>query len=228
MTTETSAATTAEKKIYVSLRGLPLSFEIKWPFHKSTSGADFNVLHADIRLESSADGLHCPVAVNLSETLREVLPSMEPKDAEAPVINALRKDVDRRQLEFVKSGKLVPVQFSSRNYDFRNNRWAFGVLSAEDLRLLITRKVFWQTRISGGKVWIGDPTEALYAQTTVAFVLQEAATLAAQGLFTLSGEYATAKPALMDQAAKFEVDAQTALEELEKKHAYERGVPAKV
>src|SRR5579883_582555 len=135
----------AEKKIYVSLSGLPLSFELKWPFHKSTSGADFHVLHTDIRLES-AEGLHAPVAVNLSETLREVMPSLKAKDAEAPVINALRKDVDRRQIEFVKSGKLVPVHFSSRHYDFKRNRWAFGAKSEDEITQLLLRKAYWQTK----------------------------------------------------------------------------------
>ena len=56
----------------------------------------------------NSDGLHAPVAVNLSATVREVLASLDPKDAEAPVINALRKEVDRRQIEFVKSAKLKP------------------------------------------------------------------------------------------------------------------------
>src|SRR5215475_8247021 len=111
--------------IYVTLTGLPLSFQIHWPFHQSTSGADFWVLHADIRLEDSG-GLHAPVAVNLSATLHEVMPSLEPKDAQAPVINALRKEVDRKQVEFVKSGKLVPVNFSSRHWDFKRNLWVFG------------------------------------------------------------------------------------------------------
>ncbi len=216
----------AEKKIYVSLSGLPLSFELKWPFHKSTSGADFHVLHTDIRLES-AEGLHAPVAVNLSETLREVMPSLEAKDAEAPVINALRKDVDRRQIEFVKSGKLVPVHFSSRHYDFKRNVWVFGKAMDEDMSRLIARKVFWQTKLIGGPVWVGDPTDALYVQTTVEHLLQEAGKLAAQGLIKLERDRATATPALMNQSAKFEVDARAALEELEKKHAYERGVVAK-
>ena len=111
--------------IYVTLTGLPLSVEFKWPFHSSTAGADFWVLHADVKLGNS-EGLHAPVAVNLSATVREVLPSMEPKDVEGPVVNALRKEVDRRQIEFVKSGKLVPVQFSSRYYDFKRNKWMFG------------------------------------------------------------------------------------------------------
>src|SRR6202162_2641026 len=106
------------KKIWVTLSGLPLTISLEWPFHRSTSGADFWVLHGDIRLENSP-GLHAPVAVNLSVTVHEVLPSLEPKDTEGPVINALRKEVDRRQLEFVKSGKLVPVHFSSRHYDFK-------------------------------------------------------------------------------------------------------------
>src|SRR5271165_3522351 len=93
-------------------------------------------------------GLHAPVAVNLSATVREVLPSMEPKDAEAPVINSLRQDVDRRQLEFVKSGKLVPVQFSSRHYDFKRSKWVFGKAADENISLLISRKVFWQRRLT--------------------------------------------------------------------------------
>src|SRR6202158_5689497 len=103
------------KKTWVTLSGLPLTIELEWPFHRSTSGADFWVLHGDIRLEGS-EGLHAPMAVNLSATVREVLPSLEPKDAEAPVINALRKEVDKRQREFVKSGKLVPLPLSSRHY----------------------------------------------------------------------------------------------------------------
>ena len=80
------------KKIWVTLSGLPLTIALQWPFHQSTSGADFWVLHADVQLENS-DGLHAPMAVNLSATVREVLPSLEPRDVEAPVINALRSAI---------------------------------------------------------------------------------------------------------------------------------------
>jgi hypothetical protein len=211
-----------EKMTYVTLSGLPLSFHLEWPFRKSTSGADFFFLHADIRLEGSA-GLHAPVAVNLSATVREVLPSLEAKDVEGPVINALRKEVDRRQLEFVKSGKLVPVQFSSRHYDFKHSKWMFGKAGEDDIALLLARKVYWQTKFVGGTVWVGDPTEALYVETSVEHLLDVAKKLESQGLITLDGERATASPSLMEQAAKFEADMRAALEELEKKHAYERG-----
>jgi hypothetical protein len=211
-----------QKKIYVTLTGLPLSFHLEWPFRKSTSGADFFVLHADIRLENSA-GLHAPVAVNLSATVREVVPSLEAKDIEGPVINALRKEADRRQLEFAKSGKLVPVQFSSRHYDFKRGKWMFGRASDEDMALLLARKIYWQTRLVGGAAWAGDPTEALYVETSTEHLLDIAKKLGDQGLIKVEGESATANPSLMAQAEKFEADMRAALEELEKKHAFERG-----
>ena len=211
-----------EKKIYVTLSGLPLSFHLEWPFRKSTSGADFWFLHADIRLENS-EGLHAPVAVNLSATVREVIPSLEPKDLEGPVINALRKEVDRRQLEFVRSGKLVPVQFSSRHYDFKRNQWVFGKASDEDMARLLARKIYWQTRLVGATVGVGDPAEALYVQTSTAHVLEVARKLQAEGMINLNGELATANPQLMQRAEEFAADMRAALEELEKKHAFERG-----
>jgi len=219
---ERASGNDGSRKIYVTRSGLPLSFHLEWPFRKSTSGADFFVLHADIRLENS-EGLHAPVAVNLSTTVREVLPSLEAKDVEQPVINALRKEVDHRQIEFVKSGKLVPISFSSRHYDFKRAKWVFGKASDEEMELLLARKIYWQTRLVGGRVWIGDPTEALYVETPIEHLLDVAKKLEAQNLIQREGEWAVANASLMGQAAKFEVDMLTALEELEKKHAFERG-----
>src|SRR5208282_2487005 len=156
---------TTPKAIYVTRTGLPLSFKLEWPFHHATSGADFDVLHTVITLEDS-DGLRALVAVNLSATLREVLPSLEPKDTEGPVINALRKEVDHQQTEFAKSGKLVPLPLSSRHYSFKLKQWVFGKANDEEIARMIERKVYWQTYLAGGDVWLGDPIEALYLETT--------------------------------------------------------------
>jgi hypothetical protein len=217
-------AVDADKKIWVTLTGLPLTIKLNWPFHQSTSGADFSVLHGDIRLEGS-DGLHAPVAINLSQTVREVMPSLEPKDAEAPVINALRKEVDRRQIEFLKSGKLLPVPFSSRHYDFKRQQWIFGKATDDVMAEFIERKVFWQTRLAGDpRVWIADPAEAQYVQTTPNHLLEIAARLvAAQGLLRIEGEWAEPTSGLMNQAERFESSRRQAVEDLEKKHAFERG-----
>jgi hypothetical protein len=218
----TAIPTPISKTIYVTRTGLPLSFKLEWPFRRATSGADFDVLHTEIALENS-DGLRALVAVNLSVTLREVLPSLEPNDTEAPVINALRKEVDRKQTEFAKSGKLVPLPFSSRFYSFKLKQWVFGKASDEEIARLIERKVYWQTRLVGGDVWLSDPTEALYLDTTVARISEIGAGLAAQGLFTLAGGNATALPALMDQNNRFESEMAAAVLQLEQKHAFERG-----
>lgn len=224
MTEPGPQAVDAGKKIWVTLTGLPLTIKLNWPFHQSTSGADFSVLHGDIRLEGS-DGLHAPVAVNLSQTVREIMPSLEPQYAEAPVMNALRKEVDRRQIEFLKSGKLLPVPFSSRHYDFKRQQWIFGKASDDVMAEFIERKVYWQTRLAGEqRVWIADPAEAQYVQTTPNHLLEIACRLvAAQGLLRIDGEWAEPTSGLMNQSERFEAARRQALEDLEKKHAFERG-----
>lgn len=226
-----------DKKIWVTLTGLPLTIALEWPFRKSTSGADFWVLHGDIRLENGG-GLHAAVSVNLSATVREVLPSLEPADVEAPVINALRKEVDQRQIEFVKSGKLVPVPFSSRHCDFKRSKWVFGKATDEAIATFLERKVYWQTKLAppfardGGngaaleshRVWIGDPTEAQYLETTGEHLIEIAGrSLAGGGLARMNEEWAEATSGLMGRAAEFDGAMREAADELEKKHAYERG-----
>ena len=141
------------------------------------------------------------------------------------MINALRKEVDRRQIEFVKSGKLLPVPFSSRHYDFKRQQWVFGKATDDAMAEFVERKVYWQTTLAGEKrVWIGDPTEAQYLQTTPAHLIEIAARLvAAQGLLRIEGEFAEATAGLMGQAERFESARQQAMQELEKKHAFERG-----
>jgi len=221
-----AASDPTSQTIYVTRGGLPLRFEFDWPFRPATSGSDFAVLHAKITLENSG-GLRALVAVNLSATLREVLPSLERKDTEAPVISALRKEVDNKQIEFVKSGKLVPLPFSSRHYSFKQRRWLFGHATDDEIVRMIERKVYWQTRLVGGlagtDVWLGDPTEALYLDTTTDHIAEIAARLAGQGLFTLARRYARALPPLMEQSRRFESEMAASLRQLEEKHAFERG-----
>lgn len=222
MTAASNSLNTDAKIIYVTQSGLPLSFKFEWPFRAASSGADFHVLHAEIMLENSG-GLRALVAVNLSATLREVLPSLEPKDTKGPIINALRKDVDHKQIEFLKSAKLVPLPFSSRHYSFKRNQWIFGKATDEEIARMIERKVYWQTRLVGGDVWLGDAAEALYVETTTDHIAEVAAGLMQRGSFAMARRYATALPALMDQTDRFEAEMAHARRQLEEKHAFERG-----
>ena len=211
-----------EKKLYITIDGLPLTVDLHWPFHKSTSGSDWWVLHGTIRVETT-NGLHALVAVNLSATIKEVMSSLEPNDAEAPVINALRKEIDCKQLEFTKSPKLLPVHFSSRHYDFKRNRWRFEKATDEQIAAFLERNIFWQTKLVGGEVWTADATDAQYLDADTQHLARIAGQLASRGLIKMERAYATATDKLMAQSARFEVDLHAALEALEKKHAFERG-----
>lgn len=225
-TPESTPGASATGKLYITIAGLPLTISLKWPFRPSGGGADFFVLHGDIRLENT-DGLHVPVAINLTQTVREELASLDPKDTEAPVINALRKEVDNRQLEFLKSPKLLPVPFSSRFYDLRRKQWVFQHASDAELGDFLRRKIYWEHKLGAGtgKSWLTDPVDLLYLGATAERMLETAERLAAEGLIRLQDEHEYASPteALQAHAQRIEAEMRHAQQELEKKHAFERG-----
>lgn len=209
--------------IFVTLSGLPLFIDLKWPFHQASSGADFWVLHTDLRLADSS-GLHALIAVNLSLTIKDVLPSLDRHDTEAPVINALRKEVDNKQIEFMKSPKLIPVHFNSRYWSFKQNRWTFPSASDDQITQLLLRKIYWNDRLSkSAHTVIADPVDALYVSATPEHLHELAQKLVSQGLIKLAGEYASATDALHQHAEAFEADMKSVLNELQQKHAFERG-----
>jgi len=105
------------------------------------------VLHADIQLENPL--VSTPECSKpFCHGARSAAP-LEPKDAEAPVINALRKEVDRRQIEFLKSGKLLPVRSPAGTTNFKRQKWMFGKASDEVIGHFLERKIYWQTKLCG-------------------------------------------------------------------------------
>jgi DNA-dependent RNA polymerase auxiliary subunit epsilon len=115
------------------------------------------------------------------------------------------------------------VHFSSRHYDFGHKKWVFGKASDEEISRLLLRKVYWQKQRHETPAWVADPTEALYVESSPGHVLEVARRLEEKGLIKLEGEFASATSNLLAQAENFESSARAALEELEKKHAFERG-----
>jgi len=211
----------SNQKVYVTVSGLALLIKLEWPYHPSTSGADFWTLHSEIR--PVGKDLRALVAVNASATVRDVLPSLEPKDAESPTLNALRKQIDAYQVEFLKSAKLIPLAFSSRSYDFKRNKWAFHPATDEQISEFLLRKVYWQAKVSGGAVLIADPVDAQYLGTTPEKLLELAQNMAARGVMKVEGNSAKALDGLLQHAAAFEAAQESALEALNQKHAFERG-----
>ena len=85
-------------------------------------------------------------------------------------------------------------------------------INMERLRYLES-KVYWLSGILGNSkpVWIADPRDAQYLNTTEADLLRMAGHEAAEGMMSIDGEYAAATPALMARAAQYEAARDAAL-----------------
>lgn len=215
---------TDSNSTYVTLSGLPVRFELEWPFHLSQSGADWHSLHGGVWLDDGG-ALHADVAVNLTQTIKDALPSLEPHHAEAVVINAIRKDLDNKQLELLKSGKRQPVPVSSRHFNFKSSQLIFARADDQQIRDLLLRKAFWTAVRNGphAHARMADAIDALYVNSAPERLLEAARSLASNGLVRLDGEDAVATPALMAKKDEMESALHRALGELEAKHAFERG-----
>ena len=191
---------------FVTLSGVPVDIsELKWPFHPSTSGSDWYVLHGRAELLGSADGLHVEVAVNMTQTMKESLGSLDPEQAEGLVINSIRKTIDNGQLAFVKSGKLQPVHVTSRFYSFVTRKIQFPSQPEHDVLEMLKRRVFWVGARSGKEapVSIAHPYDCQYVNVSRDKMVELARQLAAQGLINLESEFATATDALLKEEPAF-------------------------
>ncbi|HVP53282.1 MAG TPA: hypothetical protein VMT05_14285, partial [Terriglobales bacterium] len=140
----------------ISLRGLPVRIELQWPFHRSEGGSDWYVCHGRLWLADGSD-LHADIALNLSESINEVLPSRDGELAFWIAVNTARKALDDRQLQLLKSGKRQPVPVSSRCYSIRREVWTFWSVQAGELEDFVARKVFWAGGLDRQPVLIADP-----------------------------------------------------------------------
>ncbi len=201
---------------YVTLGGLPLAFkDFLWPFHTSTSGADTHLVHGEIHIaDGGVHNLHAKISAAVTLTFAEIVPAMEQPYAETFVYNAIRKTVDMGQLEFVKSGNRQPVPVTTRYYSRWQKKFIFTETDDNERLRYLLSKVYWLSGVLGeGKpVWIADPRDAQYLNTTEADLLRMAGAEAGEGLMVLSGEFAAATPALMERAADYKEALEAALD----------------
>src|SRR5689334_14928147 len=191
---------------FVTLSGIPVYIsELKWPFHPSTSGADWHVLHGRADLLGSEENLHVEVAVGMTQTMKDALGSLDPENAEGLVVNSIRKTIDNGQLAFVKSGKLQPVHVTSRFYSFVTKKIQFPTQSEADVLEMLKRRVFWLSAKTGkgAPVSVAHPYDCQYVNLSREKMLELAQRLAAQGLLTLESEFATATNALLKEEPAF-------------------------
>jgi hypothetical protein len=182
---------------YVTLGGLPLAFgKFEWPFHRSTSGADTYIVHGEIHLaDGGAHNLHAKVAASVTVTFAEIVPAME------------------QPLEFVKSGNRQPVPVTTRFYSRWQKKFIFTDTTDEERLRYLLRKVYWLSGVLGESkpVWIADPRDAQYLNTTEADLLRMAGHEAGEGLMVLDGEFASATPQLLARAEEYQAALEAAL-----------------
>jgi hypothetical protein len=191
---------------YVTLAGLPIRFaDFRWPFHRSTSGSDTYVVHGVAHLEDgTANPLHAKIAASMTVTFADIVPAPEQPYAESFIFNAVRKTLDRGQMEMIKSGNRQPVPVTTRYYSRWQKKFVFSDTDDEARTDFLALKLYWLSGVLGGSgpVWIADPTDAQYLNTTTDALQQAATLLASEGFVELATDpqFAAATPLLLQRA----------------------------
>jgi hypothetical protein len=199
---------------YVTMAGMPITFsDFRWPFHRSVSGADTYIVHGVVHVADGTDALlHAKVSASMTVTFAEIVPAPEQPYAESFIYSAIRKTLDQGQLELLKSGNRQPVPVTTRYYSRWQKKFFFTDTDEQGRQQFLQAKIFWLSGVLGNSqpVWIADPRDAQYLNTTSEDMVLAAQVLAGAGLVTLDEDFATASPALMAREAEFREQLQEA------------------
>src|ERR1700744_2310451 len=192
---------------YVTIAGMPITFsDFRWPFHRSVSGADTYIVHGVVHVADGTDSLlHAKVSASMTVTFAEIVPAPEQPYAESFIYSAIRKTLDQGQLELLKSGNRQPVPVTTRYYSRWQKKFFFSDSDDQSRRQFLLAKVFWLSGVLGNSqpVWIADPRDAQYLNTSTEELVGAATALAANGMVSLNADFASATPALLAQEADF-------------------------
>ncbi len=202
---------------FLTLGGIPLTYTgFAWPFHESSAGADTSLVHGQINLvDGQGSVLHAKIAAAMTVTFREIVRAPEQPFAESFILNAVRKTMDQGQLELVKSGNRQPVPVTTRYFSPRSKKFVFNDTTESQRREFLKAKAFWFSGVLGAgmPVWLLDPRDAQYLNTTVADLKISIEALNKEGAIALSPDpaYASASPALVAMRPQFEAELAAAL-----------------
>lgn len=199
---------------YVTMAGMPITFsDFRWPFHRSVSGADTYIVHGVVHVADGTDSLlHAKVSASMTVTFAEIVPAPEQPYAETFIYSAIRKTLDQGQLELLKSGNRQPVPVTTRYYSRVQKKFFFSDTDEQSRQDFLLGKIFWLSGVLGNSqpVWIADPRDAQYLNTTAEELVRAAAVLARSGLITLNEDFAAATPDLLAREAEFRARLQQA------------------
>jgi hypothetical protein len=205
---------------YVTIQGIPLNFNLQFPFHESAGGADYYVLHGNIAL-ADGSGLNAELSVHMSQVVKEHLNGLDAAATAQAAINSIRKTVDAKDMEFLKSSKKQPVHLSSRMFSIVQNKFTFHEANDEQIAEYLKQKAYWTHKIFSGPAVIADPIDLFYLGATADKVMEVARQLAAKGVIRIEGDRMSPENL---NGAEIEGRTQDALKALQSKHEFERTV----
>ena len=119
------------------------------------------------------------------------------------------------KLEFLKSGKRLPVEVSSRFLNLKTQKVQFPAAAETELKEFLKEKLYWlglRSPNPAGRIWIADPTDAQYLNATREQLVHAAAALEAAGLCVTEGDFACPSGQLEQQAGYFQSQLQKTLD----------------
>jgi hypothetical protein len=123
--------------------------------------------------------------------------------------------MDQGQLELVKSGNRQPVPVTTRYYSRWQKKFTFNDTNETQRHDFLAAKAYWLSGALGGgqPVWIADPRDAQYLNTTVAELKKTAQNLAGDGAIQLAAdtEFAVPTAALMGHVTQYQQEVEHAL-----------------
>jgi hypothetical protein len=118
-------------------------------------------------------------------------------------------------MEFLKSGKRLPVEVSSRYLNFKTKAIRFLSANDAELRSFLEAKLFWLSHRAeqrNVRVLIAEPYDVQYLGCAPEKLMAAAKELASSGLCKVDAEFATASDKIGDLAERMKEQLQKTLE----------------
>jgi hypothetical protein len=150
----------------------------------------------------------------MTVTFAEIVPAPEQPYAETFIYNAIRKTLDQGQMELLKSGNRQPVPVTTRYYSRWQKKFFFTDTDDASRLEFLELKAYWLSHVLGNDqpVWIADPRDAQYLNTTDQELTRMAVDLSKQGLLALTDDYAAPTVALLARAEEYDTKMHAALD----------------
>jgi hypothetical protein len=196
---------------YMTLSGVPIRFEIHFPFKRNAAGKSVYSVWATVRIGWDRV-FERSFSVSVTDTVAINLPSLESVLTHSLVVNSVRKCIDTIKPVFYPDGEGSSAQeilLGSSEFDWKEKRFVFQRCSDDEIEAFLIRKAYWLGFRRGNLaswVVVPDRFDGQYLGVDENKLKQVAAIAAADRYVHLdsSGLYAQATTTLLASRKRFE------------------------